>query len=128
VRLASCRELAEDSGAVARIAQLFDNVERSATPASLLLPWLPSPARRLKQESNLQLFILIKSFVEIRQAASVRSSDAIDFLLGVGLKPDNVVEVELHVFIAAIAPLNLLQFVLSVIHTGWINTGLTGEG
>jgi len=107
VRLASCRELAEDSGAVARIAQLLDSVERSSTPASLLLPWLPSPARRLKQESSLQLFVLIKSFVEIRRAASAQSSNAIDFLLGVGIEPDNIVE-----------------FVLGVIYTGSINTGL----
>jgi hypothetical protein len=89
---------------VARIAQLFDSVEKNSTPASLLLPWLPSPARRLKRESNLQLFILVKSFVEIRRAASASSSDAIDFLLGVGIKPDNIVEVKFLVCVEAIAP------------------------
>ncbi|KAJ7141246.1 cytochrome P450 [Mycena epipterygia] len=106
VRLASCRELAEDKGAVSRMSQLLDNIEKNTTPASLLLPWLPSPARKAKQENNLAIFELVKSFVEIRRAASVRSSDAIDVLLGAGLGPENVVE-----------------FVLGLIHVGFINTG-----
>ncbi|KAJ7656668.1 cytochrome P450 [Mycena rosella] len=107
VRLGSCRELAEDLDAVARMSQLLDNLEKAATPAALLLPWLPTAARKAKQKNTRELFALIYSFVETRRAASVRSSDTIDFLLGNGFSTENVVE-----------------FILGLIHAGYINTGM----
>ncbi|KAJ6538899.1 cytochrome P450 [Mycena vulgaris] len=108
VRLGGCRELAEDPVALSRMTQLFDNLEKSATPASLLLPWLPSPARKATKENNRALFALIKSFIEIRRAATVRSSDTVDVLLGNGFSTENIVD-----------------FILSVIHAGYLNTGMT---
>ncbi|KAJ6508053.1 cytochrome P450 [Mycena vulgaris] len=93
VRLGGCRELAEDPVALWRMTQLFDNLEKSATPASLLLLWLPSPARKATKENNHALFALIKSFVEIRRAATVRSSDTVDVLLGNGFSTENIVDV-----------------------------------
>ncbi|KAJ7121297.1 cytochrome P450 [Mycena crocata] len=104
---ALCRELAEDRDAVSRMSELLDKLEKNGTAAALLLPWFPSPARRARVRNNRALFELVKPFVETRRTATERSSDTIDFLFGVGLAPDNIVE-----------------FVLGLINAGYINTGM----
>ncbi|KAJ7465106.1 cytochrome P450 [Mycena latifolia] len=107
VRMGSCHELAEDKKTVARMAELLDVVEVNSTPASLLLPWFPSPARRAKDRAIKELFMTLGSYVELRRAASVRTREAIDHLLGEGC-----------------ATSTIIQFVIGLIHAGYINTGI----
>jgi cytochrome P450 len=109
VRMATCRELASDLSAVARLQKHYWTLEKSATPAALLLPWFPSPARRAKEASTKALYTMLWDYIEERKAASVPSSDAIDVLLGQGLSNDVII-----------------QFILSVIFAGVINTGING--
>ncbi|KAJ7465108.1 cytochrome P450 [Mycena latifolia] len=107
VRMGSCHELAEDKKTVARMAELLDVVDDNSTPASLLLPWFPSPARRTKDRAIKELFTTVESYVEIRRTASVRTSETIDYLLGEGHSPRSII-----------------QFVIGFIYAGYINTGM----
>ncbi|KAF8186070.1 cytochrome P450 [Mycena galopus ATCC 62051] len=107
VRMGSCRELAEDRDAVSRMSVFLDNLEKNGTPTAHLLPWFPSPARRAIIRNNRAIFDLVKPFVEIKRAATERSSDTIDLLFEAGFAPDNVVEL-----------------VLGVINAGYVNTGM----
>ncbi|KAJ7664309.1 cytochrome P450 [Mycena rosella] len=70
VRMSSCQELANDQKAVARMSELIDVIEKNATPASLLLPWFPSPTRRSRQGATRELFAMMGAYVERRRAAS----------------------------------------------------------
>ena len=44
-RLATCRELAEDKGAITRLSGHYWNLEKSATLVSVLLPWFLGSAK-----------------------------------------------------------------------------------
>ena len=49
VRMASCAELAADFKVIEEIQSLYWQLEKSATPTTLLLPWFPGPAKKRKE-------------------------------------------------------------------------------
>ncbi|KAF7974039.1 hypothetical protein HWV62_13571 [Athelia sp. TMB] len=107
VRMASCSELATNYDDLQRMNEMYWKLEKSATPVGLLLPWLPSRARRDKKEATRGLFDLISHYITLRRNAAVPSSDAFDFLIAEGEKDEKIV-----------------SFVLAVIFAGVINTGM----
>ena len=109
IRLASCRELASDLSSITEFQKHYWILEKSATPTALLFPWFPGPAKRAKEASTKALFTALWGYIEERRKASVLSLDAIDLMIGQGM--DNG---------------NIIQFVLSVIFAGLVNTGTNG--
>ena len=93
VRMASCAELAADFKTVEEIQELYWQLEKSATPTSLLLPWFPGTARKRKERATKAIFTKLHDYVELRKNAAVPSSDSIDLLLGKGLSSSEIVEV-----------------------------------
>ncbi|KZP26907.1 cytochrome P450 [Athelia psychrophila] len=107
VRMASCSELSTNYSDLERMSKLYWQLERSATPVGLLLPWFPGKARRDKKEATRGLYDLIDHYIQLRRNATVPSSDAFDFLIAEGEKDQDIV-----------------AFVLGVIFAGVINTGM----
>ena len=93
VRMASCAELAADVKTVEEIQGLYWQLEKSATPTALLLPWFPGPAKKRKERVTTELFTKLHDFVELRKNAAVPSSDSIDILLGQGVPTPDIVQV-----------------------------------
>ena len=101
VRMATCRELAEDEVAVDRLFGLFWKLEKTATPVGLLLPWLPSKAIRDKKQATADMYNTVFGYIASRRSARESGSDAIDLLIAQG--DDNVTIVEVswsHVLFA----------------------------
>ncbi|KAG6916291.1 hypothetical protein DXG01_007532 [Tephrocybe rancida] len=88
--MASCRELADDMEATKQLQQVFAILDESSTPVALLLPWIPSTARRNEQAANAALRTMLLSYVEKRKVATTPNSDAIDFLLSQGLPSNRI--------------------------------------
>ncbi|KAJ7184289.1 cytochrome P450 [Mycena filopes] len=107
IRMATCRELADDPHDTARLSELFLLHEQAASPISLLLPWLPGRAKQTKEKATRALFDLLSAYVDLRRKSSVRSTDAIDMLIADG--HDDV---------------TVIAFTLGVIPAGVVNTGL----
>jgi hypothetical protein len=93
VRMASCDELATDFKVIDEIQGLYWQLEKSATPTTLLLPWFPGPAKKRKEQVTKDLYVKLHDYVELRKKAAVPSSDTIDVLLGQGLPTSEVVDV-----------------------------------
>ena len=97
VRMTSCAELAADLKELEEIQDLYWQLEKSATPTALLLPWFPGPAKKRKERATLALFTKLHDYVELRKNAAVPSSDSIDVLLGQGVPTTEIVQVsQLH--------------------------------
>jgi hypothetical protein len=109
IRLGSCHELASDLPTLAEFQKHYSILENSATATALLFPWLPGPAKWAKEASTKALFKMLWGYIEERKKESVMSSDAIDLMLGEGMNNQDIV-----------------QFVLSVIFSGVVNTGTNG--
>jgi hypothetical protein len=93
VRMATCRELATDMGDVTKFQRDFSLLEKSANPVTLLLPWLPTTAKKLERTSINNLRAMLRTYVEKRKKATIPNSDAIDFLLSRGLQVDRIIAV-----------------------------------
>lgn len=78
---------------VKEIQRLYLSLEKSCTPAALLLPWFPGPAKRRKDRVTKELYMTLYGYVEQRRSAAVPSSDAFDVLLAQGLPTTEVVDV-----------------------------------
>ncbi|KZP30145.1 cytochrome P450 [Athelia psychrophila] len=107
VRMASCSELSTNYSDLDRMSELYWELERNSTPASLLLPWFPGKARRNKKEATRGLYNLIDHYVQLRRSAEVPSSDTFDFLIADGAEDKDIV-----------------AFVQEMIFAGAINTGM----
>ena len=90
--MATCRSLTENGTDLKKIGELFLTLQTSATPTSLLLPWLPSRARRTGKEATTELFTMLYSYVEARRTAEL-TSDTVDFLIAEGETSKDIVEV-----------------------------------
>ncbi|KAF8993227.1 cytochrome P450 [Cyathus striatus] len=107
VRVLTCDELATNYEDIRILQKYYWDLEKSATPTALLLPWIPSPAKKKKLAANKALYTILKNYVDKRTAAQTPSAEAIDILLEKG---DNE-----H---------DIINFVLSVIFAALINTGM----
>ena len=93
VRMATCAELAADLETIGEIQDSYWQLEKSATPTALLLPWFPGPAKKRKERVTKALYTKLYDHVELRKNAAVPSSDAIDVLLGQGVPTPEIIEV-----------------------------------
>jgi|ERR1700722_10271020 len=93
VRVASCRELAENTDDVARLAKLYLDIQESSTPIALILPWFPSPSRKARNAATRGLFTIISDYVNLRKKSPTPSSDPIDLLIAEGHEEATIIQV-----------------------------------
>jgi len=107
-RMATCHDLTKNEADLKKINELFMTLQTSATPTSLLLPWFPSPARKIGKDATTELFTMLYTYVETRRHAEP-TSDAIDVLIADGETTQNIVGVSLTGFF--VCPVNSDPFV-----------------
>jgi len=89
--VATCREFATNMEVMNKFQQDFAMLEKSATSFALLLPWLPTTAKKNEKKANENLRAALRTYVERRKQATTPSSDAIDFLLSRGEQVDRII-------------------------------------
>jgi len=92
VRMATCSELAEDPSAIAELTEHYSNLEKSATPVALLLPWFNGPAKRLNKQSMTGLYSLLLKYVEDKRKGSI-AQDPIDIFIQDGMSNEVIIDV-----------------------------------
>ena len=90
--MATCRELSENPEVVSRLAKNYWEIEKNGTPVVVLLPWLPSPARKRKRRATKDLYNTLLSYVELRRKLTP-CLDPIDFFISEGMTNDSIVGV-----------------------------------
>lgn len=68
-------ELADDAAAAARLRDLYDTLETSTTPASVLFPWFPSPSAVRKIASTKKIHDVVSEAVDARLKGHVIPQD-----------------------------------------------------
>ena len=99
IRAASCKEVADDPEAVKKVAQMYWDAEKGSTPTSVLLPWLPSTARKRKLKATQDLFLLFKQIIDDRTAKGRVEDDPLQTLLDMGDGANDIVGVGVQFFI-----------------------------
>ncbi|KAF8975718.1 cytochrome P450 [Cyathus striatus] len=106
VRMITCDELATNYEDMCLLQKYYWDLEKSAMPTALLLPWIPSPVKK-KLAMTKVLYMILKNYIDKQKAAQTPSMDAIDVLLGKGDEEHRII-----------------SFILSVIFAALINTGM----
>jgi len=91
VRCLTCAEIADDPEIVARFSQLYDDVNRGTTPATVLFPWLPSPSMIMKARATKRLYDIIVKAIKVRKQSGVPHNDTLQFLLDSGDEQNTIV-------------------------------------
>jgi len=91
--MATCHDLTKNEADLKKVNELFMTLQTSATPTSLLLPWFPSPARKIGKEATTELFTMLYTYVETRRNTESTTSDTIDVLIADGETTQNIVGV-----------------------------------
>ena len=75
----SCRDLTTNEADLKKFGKLFMTLQTSTTPVSLLLPWFPSPARKMGRQATTDIYTMLYTYVGTRRHMDP-TSDAIDIL------------------------------------------------
>lgn len=93
-RMITCHNLAKNEADLKKVGELVQTIQASATPASLILPWFPSPARKARKQAATELYSMLRAYVENRRHAEL-TSDAIDVLIAGGETTQEIVRASL---------------------------------
>ena len=84
VRCLSCHELADDATTVDRLRVLYDKLDTSTTPASVLLPWLPSPSMVTKLHASKKVYDIVDGAIRARIESGISRDDTLQMLIDSG--------------------------------------------
>ena len=91
-RIFMCHDLTTNEADLKKIEELFTTLQTGATPASLLFPWFPSPARNAVKQATTELYTMLYTYIETRRHAEL-TSDAIEVLIDDGETTQDIVGV-----------------------------------
>ncbi|KAH7338681.1 cytochrome P450 [Rhizoctonia solani] len=107
IRAAGAREIADSIEKCKQLEELYWKVEKGNTAASLLLPWLPSSARKQKVAATTEIYNIFDEIIKTRQRENRREEDALQTFIDQG---DSTVDI--------------IGFVMGTLFAGIVNTGL----
>ncbi|KAB8346184.1 hypothetical protein FH972_023230 [Carpinus fangiana] len=107
IRLVACREIAESPAQLDKSLSLLQAIEASSTPASVIAPWAPVPAKITRFLSGAKLYMMFKELVDARHATGTREEDAMQELIDGGASTTNI-----------------MKFVLGAVFAAQLNSGI----
>ncbi|KAF9530244.1 cytochrome P450 [Crepidotus variabilis] len=81
IRCLSSTEIADSPELVARLKVLYDKLDNGTTPATVLLPWLPTPAMIKKLWATKEIYDIVTKAIRDREASGIVRDDTLQMLL-----------------------------------------------
>ncbi|KAF2200677.1 cytochrome P450 6A1 [Delitschia confertaspora ATCC 74209] len=107
IRMVGAREMAEDPSIREKTLSLFETIEQSATPLTVMFPKLPTIAKLKRTYAGTQLYMILKRIIEKRKASGEKEEDSLQFMLDQGDKIKDVI-----------------HFIMSSLFAGQLNSGI----
>ncbi|KAG5643635.1 hypothetical protein DXG03_000561 [Asterophora parasitica] len=84
LRSLSCSEISDDPVIVDRLKTLYDTLDNGTTPATVLVPWLPTPAMIKKLWATKEIYGIVTNAIRAREESGVSHNDTLQMLLDGG--------------------------------------------
>ncbi|KAH7338672.1 cytochrome P450 [Rhizoctonia solani] len=107
IRTGGAREIADSIEKCKKLEELYWKVEKGNTATTLLLPWLPSNARKQKLSATTEIYNMLDEIIKSRQSEGRREEDAMQKSIDQGDSTEDSI-----------------QFVMGMLFAGIVNTGL----
>ncbi|PQE32897.1 cytochrome P450 6A1 protein [Rutstroemia sp. NJR-2017a WRK4] len=114
MRMVGSAEIANDVPRLRKTLRLFETIEQSTTPTSIIFPWMPTIAFIKRTIAGGRLYYLFKSIMDNRKRTGRREDDALQYLIDMGDDIKNVIQSDLL----------LPQFIVGAVFAGQLNTGI----
>lgn len=90
-------EIADDPELSRHVANLYWMADKGSTPLSILMPWFPSKARKMRVAASTEMFMICKGLYEERLKKGKTVDDAVQALVDEGISFQMIAEVhKLH--------------------------------
>jgi hypothetical protein len=84
MRTVACVEIAGDVELLERILKLFETIEATATPLSIMYSWMPLPSQFRRTYAGAQLYMIFKGIIDKRAQEGRREDDTLQYLIDQG--------------------------------------------
>jgi hypothetical protein len=84
MRTVGCNEIANDPRLLAKTLSFYETIARSVTPAEVIFPWLPTPAKLKRTYAGGALYMMFQGIVNERKKTGRREEDALQFMIDHG--------------------------------------------
>lgn len=84
MRTFGANEIAESPELLAKTLSLFQQIEKSSSPARIIFPWLPTAAHLRRMAIGARLYMIVNRIVDERRSTGRREDDALQYLLDNG--------------------------------------------
>jgi hypothetical protein len=84
IRSLSATEISDDPVRVARLKKLYDILDNGTTPATVLVPWLPTPAMIRKLWATKDIYDIVIQAITDRERSGISRNDTLQMLLDFG--------------------------------------------
>ncbi|KDR80096.1 hypothetical protein GALMADRAFT_92315 [Galerina marginata CBS 339.88] len=81
IRSLTCVEISDDPALVARLKVLYDTLDTGTTPATVLVPWLPTPAMIKKLWATKEIYDIVIKAINSRESSGISRNDTLQMLL-----------------------------------------------
>ena len=107
-RMLGCNEIANDAALQKTMLSLYELIENSATPATVLTPWwFPTLARLRRSWGGFRMYMIIKRIADTRRRTGRREDDTLQMLIDDGDGIEKIV-----------------RFIIIIVCSGQANSGL----
>jgi hypothetical protein len=93
MRMVGSAEIASDTTKLRKTLKLFETIEQSTTPTSIIFPWMPTIAFFKRTIAGGRLFQLFKGIMDDRKKTGRREDDALQYLIDMGDDIKSVIQV-----------------------------------
>jgi hypothetical protein len=84
VRTVGCNEIADNPILLAKTLRFFEIIGQSGSPAGVVFPWLPTPAKLKRIYAGGNLYMIFQRIVNERKRTGKRDDDALQFMIDQG--------------------------------------------
>lgn len=84
MRTVACVEIARDHAMLDKILKLFETIESTATPLSIMYSWIPWPSKFRRTYAGAQLYMIFKNIIDKRAQEGRTEDDTLQYLIDQG--------------------------------------------
>lgn len=84
MRTVGCNEIANDPHLLRKTLGIYESIEGGATMATIIFPWLPTPARLKRIIAGIRLHMIIQRIVAQRKKTGKGEDDALQYMIDQG--------------------------------------------
>ena len=95
MRMVGCDEIANDPALLKKTLHLFETIQRSSTPTTIIFPWFPSPALIKRTIAGGRLYMILKKIVDERKKSGRREDDPLQYLIDNGDDMNEIIGVRI---------------------------------